>query len=134
MAKLKPIAIRESNRDYKKVKEESSYMAMSLLNRAKDTVIPELYALLGREKFFEFLEVFSGVQITVPSPKVILRSIEDCVIYKELWGIEDSDRRRKKDLMTLKISELSSRYKVSVRNIRSRYDKMKELQATYGSL
>ena len=97
------------------------------LLRADDryTVLPLIHEIFGDSDFYEFLEVFAGTTIRIPSREDMERAVRDVNVYFRL--VEAEDRKSA-------IQELSRSYEVSedmvCRIERSMQDLLKGLKDT----
>lgn len=54
--------------------------------------LPELFEVFGKEKLLQFLDVFSGTTVKVPSQDALEHCMRDVVIYLRLYDLPPSHR------------------------------------------
>lgn len=55
-----------------------------LCERYSYTLIPELHEILGEDKLFEFIKLFSGTTLEIPDINEVRNLLVDVVIYKQM--------------------------------------------------
>ena len=65
-------------------------LQVALLRAGKDTLLPEIYDIFGKDKLLKFLDIFSGATIRVPPRKVLEDSIRDTYVYLTMEKREKS--------------------------------------------
>jgi hypothetical protein len=53
-----------------------------LLYRCRDTLLPELIEVFGRDRLPKFLDIFAGTTFQVPSREIITHAARDADIYE----------------------------------------------------
>jgi len=96
-------------------------LQVALLRAGKDTLLPEIYDIFGREKLLKFLDIFAGTTVVVPTKKVLEDSIRDTYIY---LGMEKAKAQRK--VMTDVVRDLAIRYDIDNRKVHTIYEDMKQ--------
>jgi len=99
------------------LKELDTELDLCLSAFARYTLLPELKRFLGKEKFLEFLELFSGSFIKVPSDKDLARWLRDYNIYKRLSGTRGS----------IAVEEFAKQYHISTERVRHIYMEVRDL-------
>ena len=94
--------------------------------RHADTILPELHSFLGHDKFLEFLDIFAGVEVKVPSSNELMKAIQDCVIYRKMGKIKGRSDEAKSMGDAMKRA-LAKRYSTSSEKIQQRYDEVKSI-------
>ena len=69
---------------FKTNKKLIDVIELVLLYKFSDTLLPEIYGVIGKDKFIEFLSVFSGTTVKVPSFEELKNAIRDAIIYAEV--------------------------------------------------
>lgn len=80
-----------------------------LLYRFSETLLPEIFDVIGKEKFIEFLSVFSGMTVKVPDLEELKKAIRDTSIFLEVS--KGTDMRRLELEYDMKESEIMAIYK-----------------------
>jgi len=57
---------------------------LMLIYLSRHSLMPELYELLGQSKFIQFVELFGGTNLHVPSKEDLREALRDAHIYTEL--------------------------------------------------
>ena len=86
-----------------------------LLDSAANTLIPELYEVVGHDKetLIKLLEIFAGVTIKFPSVDVLKNAVRDATVFVELERSTDAGS----DVKTL-----AKRYKIKSARVLEIYD------------
>ncbi len=79
----------------------------------------ELYEIFGREKLEQFMEVFAGMTLRVPSKEVLSDALRDHTIYEGLSG------------GTVSVAELAKRYNLPASTV---YDIQERVRGFYESI
>ena len=67
-------------------------LQVALLRISHTSVLPELYEVFGTETLLEFLDIFGGVTVEVPSREILENAIRDTFIFFQLDTCEDSEK------------------------------------------
>ena len=95
-------------------------LQVSLLRAGKNTLLPELYDIFGKEHLLKFLDIFAGTTVQVPSKKVLENAIRDTYIYLTLTtGL--SKGKKKSDI----VKELMERYDIPKKDVFTIFKDMK---------
>jgi len=97
-------------------------LQVSLLRAGKNTLLPELYDIFGKECLLKFLDTFAGTTIQVPTKKVLEDAIRDTYIYLTITENDKSRNRKKSDI----VKELAVRYDMDVKDVISVYKDMQK--------
>jgi hypothetical protein len=84
----------------------SQVMKFALIRDDRMSVLPVLYDIFGEDKLFEFLRLFGGVSILVPSIAEFEDAARDAVVYCEL-------KKCSKDTKEATVSFLADEYGIS---------------------
>jgi hypothetical protein len=74
----------------KKSRKVVDILYVTLLLKSKYTHLPELYNIFGKDKLCDFLDIFAGATVEVPSRKDFLEAIRDASIYFEVKSLRRS--------------------------------------------
>jgi hypothetical protein len=96
-------------------------LQVALLRAGKDTLLPEIYDIFGKDKLLKFLDIFAGTTVVVPTKKVVEDSIRDTYIY---LGMEKAKAQRKE--MADVVRDLALRYDIDNRDVHTIYEDMKK--------
>jgi len=96
-------------------------LQVSLLRAGKNTLLPELYDIFGKECLLKFLDTFAGTTIQVPTKKVLEDAIRDTYIYLTLTKDLKAGNTKKSDI----VKELAERYDIAGRDVLSIFRDMK---------
>lgn len=96
-------------------------LQVSLLRAGKNTLLPELYDIFGKENLLKFLDTFAGTTVEVPTKKVLEDAIRDTYVYLTLEKGLKSSNKKKSDV----VKELSDRYDIEGREVLRIYRDMK---------
>lgn len=96
-------------------------LQVALLRAGKDTLLPEIYDIFGKEKLLKFLDIFAGTTVQVPTKKVLEDAIRDTYIY---LGIENAKAKRKEKADVVR--DLAKRYDIDNRDVHIIYEDMKK--------
>ena len=93
-------------------------LLQDIVNAANDTVLAEIYDLVGVDATIELLERFAGEEVTVPSRRVLDEAARASSIFAQLDvdGIIDEN-----------VSDLANRYRISSAEVREIYEKTRDL-------
>ncbi len=91
-------------------------LVMALLNTDQYSYLPELLDIFGEDKLLQFLDVFSGCKVEVPSRDKLNRSMREIEIY---------NRMESKNKPTY--AKIAQEYKVSEEYIRVVHNKVKSM-------
>lgn len=69
-----------------------------LVHSGRYELLPELYEVFGREKLLQFLEIFGGTTIKVPSEKDLIQAARDVAIYTRLHDAQPGHKDPVDDL------------------------------------
>ena len=94
-------------------------LQVALLRISHTSVLPELYEVFGTETLLEFLDIFGGVTVEVPSREILENAIRDTFIFFQLDTCEDSE---KSDVE----KDLSDRYGITKLQVKHIYQDMQE--------
>jgi hypothetical protein len=61
-----------------------------MLRWTRNTLIPELYEVFGNQHLLQFLDLFAGTRVEVPSRDLILTALRDADIYARLAARKDT--------------------------------------------
>lgn len=99
-------------------------LQVALLRASRGTILPELYEIFGKDKLLQFLDIFSGTTINIPSRKVLEDSIRDTYIYLGLRRASKKANRKK--VMSDVAKDLADRYDIDKQTVWSVYEDMKK--------
>lgn len=72
--------------------EHLDVLKLVLMYRHSDSFLPEIYDVLGPEKFLKFLDIFAGATLTLPSFKDLSTAVRDVSIYLDVQrGVKPED-------------------------------------------
>ena len=103
-------------------REHVDVIQLSLLKSCQFTLIPELYEIFGHDKLLDFLELFAGTTIKVPSRDVLARAIRDVYVYVLLSREDNPDN----------VSFLAKRYEIDRDTVRQIFQEMSQICEEYG--
>lgn len=83
-------------------------LQIALLRTGRESLLPELYEIFGKEATIKFLDIFAGTTITVPSRQVVENAIRDTFIYLTLKKSKSTGRPNSVDVVT----DLADRYSI----------------------
>ena len=98
-------------------------LQVSLLRAGKNTLLPELYDIFGKEKLLKFLDIFAGTTVKVPTKKVLEYAIRDTYIYLGMEKARTSGHKKKR--MPDVVKDLAARYDIDEFHIWKIYNDMK---------
>ncbi len=101
--------------------EHIDALQVSLLRAGKNTLLPELYDIFGKEALLKFLDTFAGTTVQIPSKKVLESAIRDTYIYLTLNSALKSGKKKKSDVVKL----LAARYDITGPEVLNIYADMK---------
>lgn len=58
---------------------------------SKNSLIPQLVRVIGKEATLSFLDAFSGMTLKVPSAESVRKSMHDLALYDDMTKIDRSD-------------------------------------------
>jgi Mor family transcriptional regulator len=90
----------------KKLHKRVDAFHLALLDIADDTLLPELYELLGEEKTMVLLTRFAGTTIRVPKEQVLRDAARNADIYMRVQAGETLDSLATKN--GLKVEEVAA--------------------------
>lgn len=96
-------------------------LQVSLLRAGKNTLLPELYDIFGKECLLKFLDTFAGTTIQVPTKTVLEDAIRDTYIYLTMRKEAKSGNRKKSDV----VKELAERYDITTKYVLHIFKDMK---------
>jgi hypothetical protein len=94
----------------------------ALVRASRDSILPELYDIFGRESLLKFLDIFAGTTVKVPTKKVLEDSIRDTFIYLSLEKTKKSGKPKK--VMTDVVRDLAGRYSIGMEEVWAIYRDM----------
>lgn len=101
----------------KKLRKRVDVFHLALLDCAGDTLLPELYEVIGEDRFLEFIERFSGTSIRVPKESDIRNAARNADIYIRVQQGEPLDSLAKKNGMkTEEVVEIDRRLRSMLRD------------------
>lgn len=127
-----------------RVMEHIDVLQVALVRAGRNTLIPELYEVFGKDNLLKFLDLFSGTTIEVPSKLVLENAIRDTFIYLAINRAKKNPRVNvndvKKDLMDryhITRDQVEDIYKdmhsFSPSNLRKRCGKRRRKKAARGA-
>ena len=93
---------------------------MVLLHDSRETLLPELYDIFGKEVLIKFLDIFGGRTVKVPAREYLRRAARDVDIYIMLFYDEAS------------VDTAARRYDLSQERVRKIFCKMQGLAQSLG--
>lgn len=84
-----------------------------LFKAAEETVLPELYRIFGDGATLKFLDTFAGLQVRVPTRKLLAHCVRDTMIYLDMTKLDGMPWERRKAAL----SSLCLRYRVSRKDL-----------------
>ena len=72
-------------------KKRLDILAVVMLVRSKETLLPELLEIFGREASLKFLDIFGGCTFKVPPREEVERMVRDTEIYLRLTQTKKLD-------------------------------------------
>lgn len=90
-------------------------LQVALVRASRDSILPELYEIFGKESLLKFLDIFAGTTVKVPTKKVLENSIRDTFIYLSLEKIKKSGKPKK--VMTDVVRDLADRYSMGMEEV-----------------
>jgi hypothetical protein len=97
-------------------------LQVALVRASRDSILPELYDIFGKESLLKFLDIFAGTTVKVPTKKVLEDSIRDTFIYLSLEKVKKSGKPKK--VMTDVVRDLADRYSMSMEEVWATYRDM----------
>lgn len=97
-------------------------LQVALIRASRDSILPELYDIFGKERLLKFLDIFAGTTVKVPTKKVLEDAIRDTFIYLSLEKMKKSGKPKK--IMTDVVRDLADRYSMSMEDVWAVYRDM----------
>ncbi len=97
-------------------------LQVALVRASRDSILPELYDIFGKESLLKFLDIFAGTTVKVPTKKVLEDAIRDTYIYLSLEKMKKSGKPKKG--MTDVVRDLADRYSMSMEDVWATYRDM----------
>jgi hypothetical protein len=97
-------------------------LQMALTRTGRDTLLPELYEIFGKEATIKFLDIFAGTTVKVPSKQVIENAIRDTFIYLTLKKAKRSYNIKPADV----VNDLADRYSIERETVNLIYREMEK--------
>jgi len=86
-------------------------------------LLPELYDIFGKEKLLQFLDIFAGTTVKVPTKRVLEDAIRDTYIYLGMEKARTSGKKKK--IMPDVVKDLAARYDIDEIHVQRIYNDMK---------
>jgi hypothetical protein len=95
-----------------------------LMHTGRYNLLPELYEVFGKEALLEFLDIFEGTTIKVPSADEFTLAVRDVDIWVRM-------KKAKQDQRQAVVESLASEYNVDQNYIEMCYHKVQGLMENY---
>jgi hypothetical protein len=95
-------------------------LQIALLRTGRDTLLPEIYEIFGKESTIKFLDIFAGITVKVPTKQVIENAIRDTFIYLTLKKAKRNGYPKSPDVVT----DLADRYSIERSTVKIIYKEM----------
>lgn len=95
-------------------------LQVALLRIGKCTILPELYEIFGQDNLLKFLDIFSGVNVQIPSRSALEHAVRDTYIFMSIKRLENCSASRAEMIKTL-----ARRYSISDDRVRSIFLEMR---------
>ena len=97
-------------------------LQVALTRASRDSILPELYDIFGKDNLLKFLDIFAGTTVKVPPSKVLEDAIRDTFIYLTIGKAKKA--RKIKSVIADVVRDLAVRYSISNIEVWSIYNDM----------
>ena len=97
-------------------------LQIAMIRAGRETLLPEIYEIFGKEATIKFLDIFAGTTVKVPTKKVLENAIRDTFIYLALQKSDKSNGKiKRRDV----VDDLADRYSIEREKVNDIYLDMK---------